>query len=216
MAKKQAPARDVVQRRSNNSFWIDHAEISEDDYTWLALVERLTLWNVRVPSDFLARLAKLWWLDIRGGSGRDLNVARGATRLRYLAVNQVRGMQDLSAVGDMLSLRYINFYGLPKVKTLPSFAAHARLKHASVGQMEGLLSLQGLLLAPKLRELQLNKKINVSAKDVERIASHPTIRRFGWFAEDVPDKVWVPVVNRIGLPEVPHDHPEEWFGLSDW
>ena len=88
-----------------------------------ASVERLILWNVQIPSGFLARLSKLWWLDIRGGSACDLDVARGASKLRYLAVNQVRGMQDLSAIEEMLSLRYVDLYGLPQMKTLPSFAA---------------------------------------------------------------------------------------------
>jgi hypothetical protein len=214
MAKKRSSARSVAQPRSHNGFSIDHAEIVEDDLAWLGSVERLSLWNVKIPSGFLARLRKLWWLDIRGGSAGDLNVACGATGLRYLAVNQVRGMQDLSAVGRMLKLRYVFFYGLPQVKTFPSFGGHSKLEHASVGQMRGLRSLQGLLQAPKLRELQLIRKINVNADDVEQIAGHPTIRRFDWFAEDVADKVWVPVVERIGLPPVPYAFPEEWFGLS--
>lgn len=215
MAKKPAPAKSVAQRRSKTNVWIDHAEICEEDYEWLASVERLTLWNVLVPAGFLARLGKLWWLDIRGGSASDLEVARGATKLRYLAVNQVRGMRDLSVVAEMLKLRYIFFYGLPRVKTLPSFAAHTKLVHAGVGQMEGLSSLQGLLEAPNLRELEFNKKINVSAKDVERIVNHPKIRRFRWFAEDVPDKVWMPVVKKIGLPPLSPEFPEVWFGLSE-
>jgi hypothetical protein len=214
MPQKRAPARSVAKTRSHNGFWIDHAAIGEDDYDWLASAERLTLWNVQVPPGFLARLAKLWWLDIRGGSARDLNFARGAGQLRYLAINQVRGMQDLSMVSEMLSLRYIDFYGLPKVTSLPSFSAHNSLEHASLGQMQGLSSVRGVLDAPKLRELQFNKRINFNPADVEEIASHPTLRRFRWFAEDVPDKVWVPVVERIGLPEVTTHFPEEWFGLS--
>lgn len=215
MAKTRASAQSVAKRRSNNGFWLDHAKIIEDDFAWLASVERLILWNVQVPSGFLARLSKLWWLDIRGGSASDLDVARGASKLRYLAVNQVRGMQDLSATEEMLSLRYIDLYGLAQMKTLPSFSAHEELKHARLGQMPGLLSLQGLLEAPNLGELEFIKKIKVSADDVERIASHPTIKRFGWFTEDVPQKVWAPVVKRIGLPPVPHCHPEDWFGLSE-
>ena len=215
MSKKLAPARTVARPRNNNGFWLDHAKIVEEDFAWLASVERLILWNVQVPSGFLARLNKLWWLDIRGGSASDLNVARGATKLQYLAVNQVRGMRDLSAISEMLSLRYVDFYGLTRVATLPSFAAHEELKHASVGQMQGLQSLRGLLQAPKLEELQLNKKINVNAEDVAQIANHPTIKQFGWFAEDVPYKVWAPVIEKIGLPPVPHDFPEDWFRLSD-
>jgi hypothetical protein len=117
MAKKRASAQSMAQRRSNNGIWLDHATIVEEDFAWLESVERLILWNVHVPVGFLARLDKLWWLDIRGGSAPDLSVARGATKLRYLSVNQVRGMRDLSTVRDMLKLRYVAFYGLPQVRT---------------------------------------------------------------------------------------------------
>ena len=49
-------------------FFIDHATIVEDDFEWLVDVERLTLWNVKVPVSFLPRLKRLWWVDWRGGA----------------------------------------------------------------------------------------------------------------------------------------------------
>jgi hypothetical protein len=213
MTKKRDSARSVAKTRSNNGFWLDHAEIVDADYEWLASVERLILWNVVVPPGFLARLKQLWWLDIRGGSAPDLQIARGATRLRYLAVNQVRGLRDLSIIPEMVSLRYIDLYGLPHVTHLPSFLPLSRLEYASVGQMRGLLSLRQLLEAPNLQHLKLNRKINVTSEDVDRIIKHPTIRQFSWYAEDVPDKVWVPVVEKIGLPPVPTAFPEDWFSI---
>jgi hypothetical protein len=215
MATKRGPARSIARRRNNNSFWLDHAEIVEEDYDWLASVEQLTLWNVEAPAGFLGRLEKLWWLDVRGGSSKDLKIARGATWLQYLAVNQVRGLQDLSVVGEMVHLRYIDLYGLPRVETLPSFACHGKLARASLGQMKGLQSLEGLLQAPGLQELLFSKKMNVSIEDIERIKKHQTLKEFSWFAEDVPVKDWLPVVQKIGLPEARVLHPEEWFGLSD-
>src|SRR3546814_9196554 len=77
-------------------------------------VERLTLWNVKVPRGFLGRLEKLWWLDLRGGTGADLSAAMGASRLRYLAVNQVRGLADLSLVSEIRQLQLLSLYGLAK------------------------------------------------------------------------------------------------------
>jgi hypothetical protein len=102
MAKKRAPTVEVAKRRNNRVLWLDHVELLDEDFEWLALVERLTLWNVKVPTGLLARLDKLWWLDIRGGSAIDLEVAAGATKLQYLAVNQVRGLCDLAHVSDDL------------------------------------------------------------------------------------------------------------------
>jgi hypothetical protein len=215
MAKKRSPIIEVAKRRNNRVLWLDHVELLDDDLEWLAAVERLTIWNVKLPPGLLARLEKLWWLDIRGGSATDLRVAKGASNLQYLAVNQVRGMRDLSIVSEMTSLRYLSLYGLPRVKELPSLSALGKLEHASLGQMRGLLSLRELLKAPNLRELQFIRKISVSDDDVDGIINHPSIKQFGWSAEDVPDKVWVPVVEKIGLPSAPSRHPEDWFGLAD-
>jgi hypothetical protein len=216
MAKKRAPTIEVAKRRNNRILWLDHVELLDEDVEWLALVECLTLWHVKVPTGLLARLAKLWWLDIRGGSARNLEVAKGATDLRYLAVNQVRGMCDLSVVSEMTNLRYLDLYGLRQVTELPSLSALAKLEHTSLGQMRGLLSLRGLLDAPQLRELLFIRQVNVTAEDVDAIVNHPTIKQFSWFAEDVPNKVWVPVVEKIGLPPVPYRHLEEWFGLPEF
>lgn len=212
MAKHSRPLLEC-RRRDNRVLWLDHVELIDDDLEWLANTERLTLWNVKVPAGLLAKLERLWWLDLRGGSAIDLSVANGAGNLQYLAVNQVRGMCDLSLVSDMAKLRYLSLYGLPKVTELPSCKQLANLEHASLGQMRGLLSLHGLLQAPKLRELELVRKINISEIDVHEIISHSAIERFSWFAEDVPNKVWVPVVEKIALPSVLNEHPEKWFKL---
>jgi hypothetical protein len=208
---KRARAKDVAQDRGAGVFFIDHAEILEEDYELLKSAERLTLWNVRVPAGFLARLRRLWWVDLRGGSASDLDVVVGADNLQYLAVNQVRGMRDLSLIRHLRRLRFINLYGLPHVSALPSLKGLTQLKRAELGLMPGLKSLKPLLEAPNLRELLFSKKMSVRPADVKGIIDHPAIKRFDWFAEDVPDKVWQPIVEKIGLPEAEHLHPEEWF-----
>ena len=209
--KKRQPARAVAKDHGNGSFWLDHPEIAESDLGWLHSAQRLTLWDVVVPAGFLASLPKLWWLDIRGGSAADLEVVRGAVGLRYLAVNQVRGMRDLSQLPSIPVLEYLDVYGLPHVIELPSFRTSLKLDHVSLGQLRGLTSLEGLLDAPNLQELQPVRKMNVSDSDVERIRRHPALQRFSWFAEDVPVKVWEPVVKAAALPPVPVVFPKAWF-----
>jgi hypothetical protein len=208
---ERARAKDVAQDRGAGVFWIDHAEITDEDHEFLKFAQRLTLWNVRVPTGFLARLHRLWWIDLRGGSASELDVVVGADNVQYLAVNQVRGMRDLSVIGQLRRLRLIKLYGLPHVSTLPSFKGLTQLKRAELGLMPGLKSLKPLLEAPNLRELLFHKKMNVRPADVKGIIDHPAIKRFAWFAEDVPNKVWEPIVKKIGLPEAETLHPEEWF-----
>jgi hypothetical protein len=139
------------------------------------------------------------------------DVVVGTNKLEYLAVNQVRGMRDLSVIRQLRRLRLIKLYGLPQVSALPSFKKLTELKRAELGLMPGLKSLKPLLEAPNLRELLFSKKMNVRPADVQRIIDHFSIKRFAWFAEDVPDKVWEPIVKKIGLPEAEPLHPEEWF-----
>jgi hypothetical protein len=216
MAKKRPPTIEACKGRTNRVVRLDHVELLDEDIEWLAATERLTLWNVKFPAGLLARLEKLWWLDLRGGSGTDLALAKGANKLQYLGVNQVRGMCDLGLVSEMTALRYLDLYGLSKVTELPSCARLKKLEHARLGQLRGLLSLHGVLQASHLRELELVRKINVNESDIEEIINHPAIEAFRWCAEDVPVKVWVPIVKKIGLPELEPMHPEEWFQLPDF
>ncbi|MBX7106073.1 MAG: hypothetical protein K1X57_18475 [Gemmataceae bacterium] len=216
MAKRRPKTVEACKHRSNRVLRLNHVELVDEDIGWLSKTERLTLWNVKVPPGLLARIETLWWLDIRGGSATDLAVATGANKLQYLAVNQVRGMRDLSLVSEMECLRYLDLYGLPKVTELPSCARLVNLEHARMGQLRGLVSLHGLLQAPNLRELELVRKINVSDNDVNEIIAHSAIQAFGWFAEDVPVKLWGPVLDRIALPPVSHVSPGEWFGLPEF
>jgi len=215
MAKKRPPTIEACKRRSNRILRLNHVELFDEDIEWLSATEHLTLWNVRLPAGLLARIEKLWWLDIRGGSATDLAVVKGVDKLQYLAVNQVRGMCDLSLVLEMTPLRYLDLYGLPKVAELPSCTRLVNLECVRVGQMRGLISLHGLLQAPKLRELDLVRKMNISETDVNEIISHPTIEAFGWFTEDVPRKVWAPVIEKIKLSSVRYVQPGEWFRLPE-
>lgn len=211
MSKKKQPAVEVAKHREGNSVWIDHAEINESDLDWLQKVERLTLWNVSVPDGFLSRIPHLWWLDVRGGTSNDLKILFGLSNLKGLAVNQIRGLTDLSSLAELSSLRFIELYGLPKVERLPCFSCLPSLERVNVGQMRGLNSLTEILQAPQLQELQLSRKIAVTQNDVQQIISHPTLKRFTWFAEDVPVKVWKPVVDQISYPPVRVCRLDEWF-----
>jgi hypothetical protein len=56
----------------------------------------------------------------------------------------------------------------------------------------------------------------VSEEDINEIINHPAVRAFSWFAENVADKVWMPVLDKIRLPDVRGMHPEEWFQLPEF
>jgi hypothetical protein len=190
--------------------WLDHTVLGEDDFERLRPVRRLTVWAVKTPPQFFARLPDLEWLDYRGGSGTDIDFVRGCRKLRYLAINQVRGVGDLSALVELQSLEALTLYGLPKVTAIPSLRAMARLRWAEIGSMKGLAGLTGLLEAPALEDLVLLKLVGLGPDDAIRIANHHSIKRFTWFGEDLPVKIWAPVVELVGKPRV------EIIGIEDW
>jgi hypothetical protein len=68
MAKKRPTTIEACKRRNNRVLRLDHAELFDEDIEWLAATERLTLWNVKVPTGLLARIEKLWWLGDRSRS----------------------------------------------------------------------------------------------------------------------------------------------------
>jgi len=204
------------ERKSGESFvWIDHTTLAEDDLEWLSDVQRLTLWNVKLPPNFLRRLSKLWWLDWRGGGiSQGIEQIGDCDGLRYLSLNQIRGLTDLSFLFGKTSLELINLYGLTRLERLPSMASLTGLRRAQVGQMKSMNSIGPVLETPNLEELQLAKFVRVSAGDVIAMQSHPKLKTFGWFAEDIPIKMWLPVCEAVALPETKPMHPEEWFGLK--
>jgi len=205
-----------AQSRSLGSggVFIEHATLSEADLVWLIGVERLVLWNVSVPSDFLGRLPSLWWIDWRGGSVKQgISHIQSCQKLRYLALNQIRGLSELSFIQSLTALEMINFYGLPKLSSLPSMSKFSKLRRAQLGQMKSLPSIGPVLAAPKLQELVLHNHVRVSPDDVQTMRDHPHLSAFEWFGENIPVKMWEPVRKAVGLPLAKAIHPEEWFGL---
>lgn len=204
-------ARDVARGRGTDEVWIDHAVIEPSDHDWLASVRRLTLWAVDLPDGLLGTLPNLDWLDVRGGSGASADFVIGCDRLRYLEVNQVRGLSDISAIGDLVTLEFLSLYGLPKVKVLPNLARLGALARLELGSLKGLESIAPALDAPALAELCLIRSVSMDADDPLRIRDATQIKAFDWFAEDVPDRVWEPVVRLIDKPAAPAVYPSDWF-----
>lgn len=211
MGDSRRSARDAANWRSNDDVWLDHTVLVETDLEWLESARHVTAWAVKAPPGFFGKLPGLHGLDVRGGSGATADFVTGCADLRYLVINQVRGMCDLSAVGDLASLELLRLYGLPQVRVLPSLRELDQLRRLEVGSMKRIEELAPLLDAPRLEELQLAKAVSLSASDPARIAEHPTLSAFEWFAEDLPKKVWVPVVERVGKPKVQPMHAKDWY-----
>lgn len=195
--------------------WIDHAVVEPSDLDWLVPVRRLTLWAVDVPEGLLASLPHLEWLDVRGGSRTSADVVAGCDRLGYLQLNQVTGLRDLSAIRSLTALALLSLYGLPQVTTLPDLSGLTSLARLELGSMKGLDSIAPALDAPALAELLLVRAVSLAADDPRRIRDAPGLTAFSWFAEDVPNRVWQPVVQLAGKPDVETLDAATWFEARD-
>ncbi len=185
--------------------------MSASDRDWLSRAEWLTLWSVKVPEGFLASLPHLRYLDIRGGSAASLAAVEGCTELRYLQLNQVLGLADLSVLPTLQELVMLSLYGLPKVRELPSLASLRRLARLELGSLRGLAGLTGVHDAPPLRELLLIRSVAVDEGDARRLAVHRALERFDWFGEDVPVRQWQPFVAAVGKPPAKAVHAQDWL-----
>lgn len=201
----------VAKWRSADDVWLDHTVLRAEDLGWLAPARKVTMWAVKVPDTFLSALPKLEWLDVRGGSGSSVDWVLGCNRLRYLAVNQIRGVSDLSAISTLASLEFLRLYGLPRVTMLPDSSALGNLARVELGSMKGLAGIGPVLAAPALEELLLVGSVRLAERDPEDIRAKTSLRQFGWFAEDVPTRTWMPVLNAVGKPASSAVFPEDWF-----
>ena len=117
----------------------------------------------------------------------------------------------------MASLQLLSIYGQPGLVAFPSFVRLKELRRVELGSLKGLMEVSGMLEAPGIEELYLMKMVRLSPGDIDLLAAYEPLQRFYWFAEDVADKVWVPVRDRLALPLAQTLFPEEWFsqrGLS--
>lgn len=207
-----APAKDVARWQGPTKLWLDHARVGEHDLEWMAPVQSLVLWNVRLPEQALARLPDLVGVSLRGGTASDLGVVRGCESLMFLDVNQIRGLHDLTELSRLRSLEFLSLYGLPRVQAVPSLRENEKLAVLQLGSLKGLRTLAGVIAAPALRSLQLIRRVPVRTEDVEGLASHPTLEQFDWLAEDVPWRIVEPVVDRLKHLDRPRAlDPDEWL-----
>ena len=198
-------------RGFENPLFLDHVTLGPDDLAALRNQRAVILWNVKAESGFLAQLPNLEWLEIRGGSAPNLQIAAGCSHLRFLEVLKVRGMTDLIGLSEFTRLEFLRLYGLARVRQVPSLAHHRRLLRLEVGMMRTLEGISPLLDAPNLEELQLEEWVNVTPVDIDRMRSHPSLRAFNWWALDTPQRIWGPADEAIQLPKPDYLHPHEWF-----
>ena len=86
-------------------------------------LEDVTLRSISTPGvEYVARLPRLWSLEIKLGSTQNLSAIAGKESIEYLEVWQIRGLSDISAVSSLSGLQYLFLQALRNVTSLPDLS----------------------------------------------------------------------------------------------
>jgi hypothetical protein len=143
----------------------------------LTNIDDLTLRSVTLPDLSLLRpLAKLRSLDIKLGGTKDLRLLPRIGEIRYLELWLIKGLADVSVIGEMPGLRSLFLQALAQVESLPDLSRCLELRRVHLETMKGLRSLAPLATAPALRNLVLIDLRQFGLEDLEPLRSAPSLR----------------------------------------
>jgi hypothetical protein len=143
----------------------------------LTMLDDLTLRSITLPDlSILLPLGKLRSLDIKLGGTRDLGLLPQLAPLAYLELWMIRGLQDISPVGEVSSLQYLFLQDLPRVDRLPDMSRMSCLRRIDIESLKSLTDLSPLLTAPSLEELFLVNAGHLRPEQLECLVDHPTLR----------------------------------------
>ncbi|NNC39963.1 MAG: hypothetical protein HKN95_04645, partial [Acidimicrobiia bacterium] len=143
----------------------------------LTALEDLTLRSITLPDlSVLLPLENLLSLDLKLGGTRDLSLLPRIGRLRYLELWQIRGLDDLGPVGEVVTLQHLFLQSLPRVGLLPDFSRLTRLRRVVLDNMKGVTDLAPLAAAPALEQLLVVNMRHLTSQQLECLADHPTLR----------------------------------------
>lgn len=143
----------------------------------LTTLEDVTLRSITLPNlAVLLPLQNLLSLEIKLGGTKDLSLLPRIGRLRYLELWQIRGLDNIEAVGEVSTLQYLFLQSLRNVTRLPDMSKLSQLRRVVVDTMKGITDLSPLALSPALEELLLVAMKHISLEDLECLREHPTLR----------------------------------------
>lgn len=142
----------------------------------LSALRDLTLRSINLPDlSLLKPLTGLESLDLKLGGTRDLRHLPEIGRLRYFEAWMIRGLDDISPIGDVASLQYLFLQALKNVSVLPEMSHLRSLRRVHLETMRGLKDLRPLAAAPALEQLALFDMPQLTNADLRCLAGHPTL-----------------------------------------
>ena len=124
----------------------------------------------------LLPLTGLRSLDIKLGGTRDLGLLPRVGELWYLELWMIRGLTDVSAVGDIRSLRALFLQALRQVEMLPDLSRATSLRRVRLEGMKGLRDVGPLATAPALEAIELIDMRHLQPNDLAPLAGLPNLK----------------------------------------
>jgi hypothetical protein len=161
--KSRKPSLDSVGRfRSLQKLYIEGQQNGIDVIGDLQELEDVTLRSISTRDiEYVAKLPRLWSLDIKLGGIESLSAISGKESLKYLELWQIRGLSDISVVSSLSGLQYLFLQSLRNVTGLPDLSKLTKLRRLYLENMKGLRNVDAIQGAPALEEF-----IHVSAQNI--------------------------------------------------
>ena len=175
--KSKKPRLDALNRfRSLRKLYIEGQQNGIVVLAELQELEELTLRSISTPDlEYLARLPRLWSLDIKLGGIRNLSAIAGRENIKYLELWQIRGLSDISFISCLTGLQLIFLQALRNVSSIPDLSKLARLRRLYLENMKGLRDISAIRYAPALEQFIHVAAQNIRPVQYEDLVTHPTL-----------------------------------------
>jgi hypothetical protein len=192
--------------RGLKSLFLEGQSKRIDAISSLTSLENLSLRSITLPDlSLLLPLARLQTLEIKLGGTGDLRPLPLIGELRYLELWRIRGLSDVSAIGEMAHLQNLFLQALKHVESLPDLSGATALRRVRLQTMRGIRDLRPLASAPALEELILDDMPQLQPNDLAPLIGLPRLRAV---SARIGIKKSAAVREILGLPEV--SGPFDW------
>src|SRR5437870_428084 len=141
-------------------------------------LEDVTLRSISTPGiEYVARLPRLWSLDIKLGGIQDLSAIAGKESIKYLELWQIRGLSDISVVASLSGLQYFFLQALRNVTSIPDLSQLTKLRRLVLDNMKGLKDVSAIGQVTALEEFIHIAAQGFMPRQYEDLLTKPTLRQ---------------------------------------
>ena len=189
------------------SLWLEAQTKHLEVISGLTTLDDLTLRSITLPDlSLLVPLRRLRSLDLKLGGTRDLRLAPRVGELRYLELWLIKGLDDVSVVGEIPTLRSLFLQALRNVVRLPDLDRATSLRRVHLETMRGLRDLGPLATAPALEQLVLIDMPQLQVDDLQPLRAASALREVTLALGSIRRNAAATAV--LGLPAV--ETPFDW------